>query len=124
MGNCLYCKKPLEGRSDKKYCDAHCKSGYQYQKTKAGEAGFYSMVDRQLKRNRQLLKSYNKAGKATVRQTVLESEGFNPNYFTHIWRNKKGDVYRFVYEFGFLHKDEHGISKLVLVTWQPYMHKS
>ncbi|MEM1003607.1 MAG: hypothetical protein AAGH46_13250 [Bacteroidota bacterium] len=118
---CLYCHKPLEGRRDKKFCVPHCKSSYQYQQIQAGEAGFFNQVDRQLKRNRKLLKSYNKAGKATVRQSVLVNEGFNPKFFTHFWKNQKGDVYRFVYEFGFLGKEEHSISKYILVKWQPYM---
>ena len=121
---CAFCEKPLEGRSDKIYCDVHCKSSHQYQKTKEGKAGFYSQVDRQLKLNRKLLKSYNKAGKATIRESVLLAEGFSPNYFTHIWRNKKGDVYRFVYEFGFLKKEEAHATKFILVKWQDYMARS
>ena len=118
---CLYCYKPLDGRSDKLYCDAHCKSAFQYRKNKEGKAGFYSKVDQQLKLNRKLLKSYNKAGKATVRRTVLLAEGFNPKFFTHYWKNQKGDVYLFVYEFGFLTKEEHGVVKYVLIKWQTYM---
>ena len=118
---CAYCDQPLVGRSDKRYCDMHCKSSHQYQKIKDGKAGFYNEVDRQLKLNRKLLKSYNKAGKATVRQSVLLADGFNPKYFTHFWKNQKGDVYRFVYEFGFLKKDERGRAKYILVKWQGYM---
>lgn len=78
-------------------------------------------MDLQLKHNRKILKDYNKAGKATVRKNVMESEGFNPNYFTHYWKNSKGDVYFFVYEFGFMKKTEHGIDKYILVKWQDYM---
>ena len=32
MNVCLNCKKELEGRSDKKYCDGYCKSNYNYEK--------------------------------------------------------------------------------------------
>lgn len=105
------------------YCDDHCKSAHQYQKRIKGEAGFYSKVDRQLKKNRSILKSYNKAGKAVVRTSILQGEGFDPNFFTHYWKNTKGEVYLFVYEFGFMHKRERNLDKYVLVVWQDYMSK-
>jgi hypothetical protein len=81
----------------------------------------YRQIDKQLKTNRRILKEYNKAGKATVRKTVLLNVGFDPKYFTHYWKNKKGDVYLFCYEYGFLKKTENGKDKYVLVQWQDYM---
>ncbi len=65
---------------------------------------FYSRVDKQLKLNRRILKIYNKAGKVTVRTNVLLDLGFDPNFFTHYWKNNKDEVYLFVYEFGFMKK--------------------
>lgn len=122
--NCLYCDKVLTGRTDKKYCDLHCKSAYQYQKRKSGPKRFYHKVDNQLRLNRKLLKGYNKAGKSIVRTNLLLDLGFDPNFFTHYWKNQKGDVYLFVYEYGFLKKNEGGKEKYVLVTWQDYMGKN
>lgn len=119
--SCLYCKKILKGRRDKKYCDAHCKSAFQYQEIKKSGLRFYNRVDNQLKLNRKLLKAYNKAGKATVRAKTLKEEGFNPHCFTHYWKNYKGDIYFFVYEYGFLKHSEHGKDKYVLILWQDYM---
>lgn len=121
---CLYCKKELTGRTDKKYCDLHCKSAYQYQKKKEGPERFYDKVNNQLKLNRKLLKTFNKGGKVTVRAEVLLQLGFNPDFFTHYWKNKKGDVYLFVYEYGFLRKKEYGKEKFILIRWQDYMEKS
>ncbi|NJB72888.1 hypothetical protein GGR42_003386 [Saonia flava] len=118
---CLYCKKVLIGRTDKKYCNLHCKSAYQYQKEKEQPKRFYNKVDNQLKLNRKILKEYNKGGKVTVRAEVLSNLGFNPNFFTHYWKNQKGDVYLFVYEYGFLKRNENGKNKYVLITWQEYM---
>jgi hypothetical protein len=118
---CKNCNKPLEGRSDKKYCDNYCKSAYQYKNEKENQSNFYLKVDKQLKQNRQILKSYNKAGKATIRAEDLLNTGFNPNFFTHYWKNQKGDVYLFIYEFGFLKRTEGDKEKYVLVTWQDYM---
>ena len=120
---CLECKKELSGRADKKFCDVYCKSAYHYQLRQEG-MNFYTRVDQQLKKNRKLLKQYNKSGKAIVRAQTLIQQGFNPNFFTHYWKNNNGDVYLFVYEFGFLKKIENGKQKYVLVTWQPYMEKN
>ncbi len=120
---CLSCNKELEGRSDKKFCDAHCKSSYQYQQSKLNPSNFYTKVNNQLKLNRKLLKYYNTSGKSTIRSSMLLEKGFNPNFFTHYWKNKKGEVYLFVYEFGFIKRKERNIEKYVLIKWQAYMEK-
>lgn len=121
MRTCLYCGKELFGRSDKKYCNDYCKSAFHYEKDKNKEPTRFQIVDKQLKLNRRILSKYNKAGKATVRKQVLIDEGFKPRMFTNFWKNKKGDVYLFCYEFGFLERKENGKSKYVLVKWQSYM---
>lgn len=118
---CLYCKKELLGRTDKKFCDPQCKSAYQYKKSKEQPERFYNKVDNQLKLNRKILKEYNKGGKVTVRASILSNEGFDPKFFTHFWKNTKGDVYLFVYEYGFLKRVEHNVEKYVLIKWQDYM---
>ncbi len=121
---CLYCKKELTGRTDKKFCDPQCKSAHQYQQAKEQPERFYNKVDNQLKLNRKILKEYNKGGKVTVRSEILKEKGFNPNFFTHYWKNNKGDVYLFIYEFGFLKINENKKEKYLLVLWQDYMTKT
>lgn len=118
---CLNCKTELEGRVDKKFCSDYCKSNYNYEKNKLKESSLFKKIDNQLKLNRRLLKEFNKSGKATVRQEKILEVGFDPNYFTHYWKNKKGDVYLFIYEYGFLKRTENGRVKYVLVEWQSYM---
>lgn len=120
---CLHCGEKLIGRSDKRYCNQYCKSAYQYQKSISEQPLFYKRVDTQLKKNRKILKEFNKAGKATIRESLLLEQGFDPNYFTHYWKNQKGDVYLFVYEYGFLKRTENSQSKFVLIQWQHYMEK-
>jgi hypothetical protein len=120
---CLYCNKELKGRTDKKFCDAQCKSAYQYQRAKEQPERFYNKVDNQLKLNRKILKEFNKGGKVTVRAEILNELGFNPNFFTHYWKTKKGEVYLFVYEFGFMQIHEKNIEKYLLIKWQDYMVK-
>lgn len=120
MNGCLYCNETINGRADKKYCSAHCKSAHQYQIKKSEETLFYK-IDKQLKTNRRLLKAYNKSGLSTVRKEKLLNEGFDPTYFTHYWKNKKGQVYLFCYEYGFLELKDQYKEKYVLITWQDYM---
>jgi hypothetical protein len=121
---CLNCQEPLSGRKDKKFCSSYCKSNYHYEEYKAKEQTLFKKIDRQLKLNRKLLNTFNRAGKATIRASDLSSQGFDPNYFTHYWKNTKGDVYLFCYEFGFLKRTENAKVKYILVRWQNYMVQS
>ena len=121
MKKCPFCKEIVKGRIDKVFCTPYCKSSYHYQKARDDENNLYKKIDDQLKLNRRLLKNYNKSGKAVIRKTELLNDGFNPKNFTHYWKNQKGDVYLFCYEYGFLEKKENGKAKYVLVKWQDYM---
>lgn len=120
---CLDCGKEIEGRIDKIFCDAQCKSSYHYKKKKADKDSLFKKIDLQLKLNRNLLKHFNQAGKAEIRKEKLIAAGFNPKYFTHYWKNTKGDVYLFCYEYGFLAKTNQKMDKYVLVKWQDYMER-
>lgn len=117
---CPVCGNAVQGRSDKRFFSTTCKSVDQYERRQR-EEGFFLFVDRQLKTNRKILKLYNRTGYTTLRRSVLESEGFNPRYFTHYWKNRKGDVYLFCYDFGFLSVNRDGVEKYVVVKWQDYM---
>ena len=121
---CLYCNEILSGRLGKKFCTPYCRSAYHYKENKQKQDKLYVTIDKQLKMNRRILKEYNKAGLATVRKQTLLDVGFNSKYFTHYWKNKKGQVYLFCYEFGFLEVQDSGNIKYILVKWQAYMDKS
>lgn len=117
---CPVCEIVIVGRTDKKFCSTKCKSIQEYEKRQERDA-FYLKVDRQLKINRKLLKKYNVSGYTTIRQSVLLAQNFNPKFFTHYWKNQSGDIYLFVYEFGFLSIERNGKKKFLLVKWQDYM---
>ena len=121
---CLTCNSPIQGRVDKIFCSPYCKTSYHYQSKKRKENTLFKIIDQQLKLNRHLLKHFNQSGVTTIRKIEITSKGFNPKYFTHYWKNPKGEVYLFCYEFGFLSKKIGGINKYVLVQWQNYMDKS
>jgi len=80
---CIYCQTEIiEGRSDKKYCNAHCRSAYQYTKTLENEP-VYQRVKKALQTNRKIMKKYNLAGFASTRADTLLAEGFNPRFSNH-----------------------------------------
>ena len=120
MRECPVCEGEIAGRAGKKFCSLKCKSLFQYQQKQVHEA-FYLEVDRQLKINRKILKKYNQVGHTTLRKQALLDEGFNPKFFTHYWKNKKGQVYLFCYDFGFLEINQDDKTKYLLVEWQDYM---
>ena len=123
MKLCPICDAKIIGRADKTFCSLKCKSAYQYAQRKHNDDLFFK-IDKQLKTNRKLLKTYNKAGLATIRKELLLKEGFNPKYFTHYWKTKKGDLYLFCYEYGFLEHHNNGKKKYTLITWQSYMERN
>lgn len=119
---CPICSSAVKGRTDKIFCSQKCKSIDQYEKRQEEEQ-FFLQVEKQLRINRKILKRYNKSGFTTIRSDALLKEGFNPNFFTHYWKNQKGDIYLFVYEYGFLKREVNSKEKYILVTWQEYMKK-
>tara|TARA_B110000977_G_scaffold171524_1_gene223189 strand:+ start:1259 stop:1630 length:372 start_codon:yes stop_codon:yes gene_type:complete len=118
---CPNCKEEIKGRKDKKFCNSYCKSNFHYVKNKDRLPRLYTKIDKQLKLNRRLLMEFNKSGKSFVKEEDMIKKGFDKKYFTHYWKNNKGEVYLFCYEYGFLSKLENGRKKFVLVTWQDYM---
>ena len=120
---CVNCKKTINGRSNKQFCNIKCKGAYHYKSFKKKPKTTYKQVDDILKNNRKILKKYNQSGKAVVRKKTLIDSGFNSHYFTNFWKNKNGNIYFFCYEYGYLLKTEHDVEKYVLVQWQDYMDK-
>lgn len=120
MKACPVCGGEVIGRSDKKFCSAKCKSAAQHEARQQNES-FFLEVDRQLKVNRKLLKKYNLTGYTTLRRQVLLEEGFNPRYFTHYWKNTKGQVYFFCYDYGYMNITPSGKEKYLIIEWQEYM---
>ena len=122
---CLECGDEFtEGRADKKFCRDICRMAYNHQLREESTPAIYHKIKKQLNLNRKVLKQFNKGAKVTVRKDLLKSHGFDQRFFTHYWKNSKGDVYLFVFEFGFLSIKERNNNKYLLVTWQDYMNKS
>jgi len=98
---CLDCNTPIRGRADKKFCDDTCRSNFN-NLLKAEDNSFLKQVNQILKKNREILKWKNPAGKIKVKREILLGNGFNFNYHTHTYSNKNGMTYFFCYEYGYL----------------------
>jgi len=100
---CLCCDKPLKGRIDKKFCDDYCRSNYNH-KLNNDSSPVVRKINSALKKNRRILEQMNSCeGHSTIvsKQKLFEL-AFNFTYYTHTYTNKKGTVYFFCYEFGYL----------------------
>jgi len=98
---CLDCDTALLGRADKKFCDDQCRSNYN-NRLKAGDYSFINLVNQILKKNRKILKSQNPESKIKIKRDTLLSKGFDFNFHTYTYTTKKGSVYFFCYEYGYL----------------------
>lgn len=102
---CLECGAPIFGRADKKFCSDNCRNIYNYRKNRTDNQ-LVKKINKTLQRNRKILARLNPKGKAKVHRFDLLQAGFNFNYITNEYHTKKGSVYRFVYDQGYLQLDE------------------
>lgn len=99
---CLACNKPLRGRLDKKFCDDYCRNNYN-NRLKAPEVNLVRNINNALIKNRRILDSVlGNEEMAKVKKEKLSTLGFQFKFITHTYTNKKGNVYFFVYEYGYL----------------------
>mgnify|MGYP006048760859 FL=1 len=100
---CLLCEKPLKGRSDKKFCDDYCRAAYNND-LKSASNNYIRNVNNALGKNRRILESLLPEGEqmAKANQDKLLRLGFQFKYITHTYKNQKGNVYHFCYEYGYL----------------------
>lgn len=99
---CLYCQEPLSGRIDKKFCSDQCRNAYNNEKN-ASKDDIVRKINGILKKNRKLLALHSGlVDKKVVASKLLVNEGFNTQYYTSVLTTKKGHVYYFCYEYGYL----------------------
>ena len=99
---CLACEKTLQGRTDKKFCNDYCRNAYN-NNLKSANSPIIRNINNALLKNRRILESIlaeEEMAKATKEK--LLQKGLSFKYFTHSYTNKKGNVYFFCYEFGYL----------------------
>lgn len=122
---CLHCDKPLTGRLDKRYCDAQCRSNY-HNHNKRKHDRIMAAVNRQIRKNRSILKTLCPEGKATVRKERLLDMGFSFQYFSSQYVAGKLRYY-FSYEYGFApiiqpaRTDGDPVQKVIIIQYQENM---
>ena len=100
---CLDCKKPVKGRTDKKFCNDFCRNNYN-NLLKSHTNNLVRNINNALGKNRRILESCF-TGEEEMAKTTLEKlleKGFLFKYITHTYTNKKGNMYFFVYDLGYL----------------------
>lgn len=99
---CLHCTKKIAGRTDKKFCNNHCRSSY-HNHFYGDKSNYMRRVNGLLLRNRKILSdlfAMHRAG-ANVPLSELYLKGFSPSHFTHQQKKAKNQLYTYCYEFGY-----------------------
>lgn len=100
---CLKCKKPVKGRSDKKFCDDYCRAAYNNE-LKSAANNYIRNVNNALGKNRRILESLLPDGESTAKASrdKLIEKGFQFKYHTHLYHTKTDKTYFYCYEYGYL----------------------
>lgn len=105
---CLCCSHVIKGRSDKKFCDDNCRNAYNNQlKAKTNYSSYIRNINNALYKNRKILEDLLPIQEEMAKTTKdkLLQKGFLFKYHTHSYTNKKGNVYYFCYDYGYLSLD-------------------
>ncbi len=103
LRTCLTCSKPIQGRVDKKFCDDYCRNAYNNQ-AKAINKNLIRNVNNALRKNRNILEALvpDAEGMAKSHRDKLVQAGFQFRYMTHTYTNRKGNIYYYCYDYGYL----------------------
>lgn len=120
LNQCIECKKNLNGRKDKKFCDDGCRNNYN-NKINSDLNKNVKEINKALRNNRNILLTLlPNDEKTTVSEKTLRTLGFNFDYITHIYKTKIGTIYYFIYEFGYLKLEN---NRYMLVKNKTYITK-
>lgn len=110
---CLECGEKIVGRADKKFCSDQCRNTYN-NRLNSDASNTVRNINNILRKNRRILMDLNKqSGKTMVTKESMLTNGFNFSYHTHTYTTKKGDVYHFCYEQGYLYLPDKELYLLV-----------
>ena len=99
---CLACGKVLHGRADKKFCNDYCRNAYN-NNLKSGNSPIVRNINNALLKNRRILETVlGSEEMQKITKDKLLQQSFQFTFLTHTYTNKKGDIYTFCYEYGYL----------------------
>lgn len=103
---CLACNEPIVGRVDKRYCSDACRTLYHNQRY-SGSANIVKKIDGILKQNRRVLRDILDGNlRRKIEKTALIDKGLDFDFFTNQFIHPDGQIYFFIYEYGYLSKDD------------------
>ncbi len=110
---CLDCEQPIQGRSDKKFCDDNCRTNFHNQQ-KQHEEKVLRQINSILKRNRTILLRLSSGNNAIVPTNALVEANFNFHFCTHTQSINK-QTWTIIYDFAYRvqSKNEISIQKVV-----------
>lgn len=101
---CLECDEKIIGRADKKFCSDYCRNAYN-NKINKDSKNLIRNINNRLRKNYRILEELNTSGKSKATKTRLLDKGFDFEHITNTYTTKKGSVYYFVYDQGYLPLD-------------------
>ncbi len=102
MKQCLECDTEIRGRADKKFCSDHCRNAYNNNLNKDSK-NLVRNINNRLRKNYRILSSFPlKDNKTKTTKNRLLDKGFDFDFITNLYTTKKGSVYYFVYDMGYL----------------------
>ncbi|GAB2800704.1 hypothetical protein GCM10027275_53500 [Rhabdobacter roseus] len=104
MKYCLECGSTIMGRADKKFCSDMCRNAYN-NKINSYSYNVVRNTNNQLRRNRRILEELCPDDKAKTTKNTLLAKGFDFTLLTSVRPTQKGNVYYFVYDYGYLELD-------------------
>ena len=102
---CPECGEKIIGRVDKKFCSDYCRNSYN-NKINKDSKNLIRNINNRLRKNHRILESFPLIdGKTKTTRNKLLDKGFDFDNFTSIYTTKKGTIYYFVYDLGYLPLD-------------------
>ena len=99
---CMYCKKGIYGRTDKKFCNSYCRSSY-HKTMVTADVNYVRRINYHLQKNRKILAAAFSACKQAkqVSSKELFIQGFSFAYYTHQQEKENRETYLYCYDYGY-----------------------
>lgn len=102
---CPECGRDIFGRSDKIFCSDYCRNVSHNRENRDSNA-LMRNINNRLRKNWRILKKLNVRDKTKITRNKLIANDFDFTLFTSIYTTKKGNIYYFIYDQGYLSMDD------------------
>lgn len=118
MEYCIDCGNRIRGRTDKKFCNDHCRS-HHHNALNRGRNNVFKEVNHILRKNTGILEQFIQQGVSQIGKQTLAATGFDFNYFTNMISVPGGSTYYGIYHYAYRHHEEEQIELLPAAEiWQ------